>query len=190
MAQTWLDLARFGDTNGYENDSERSMWLYRDWVINAFNTNMPFDRFALEQVAGDLLPHASTSQQIASGFNRNTTYNEEGGSDPEEFQVVYAVERASTTGTVFLGLTLGCAQCHEHKYDPISQKEYYQFYAYFNINSDKGMQTRNGNSAPLIKVPSMMQRQELEKRREAVVLAKNERAKVKPDVKGDGRMDR
>ena len=114
MAQTWLDLARFGDTNGYENDSERSMWLYRDWVINAFNTNMPFARFALDQVAGDLLPHASTSQQIASGFNRNTTYNEEGGSDPEEFQVVYAVERASTTGTVFLGLSLGCAQCHEH----------------------------------------------------------------------------
>ena len=147
MAQTWLDLARFGDTNGYENDSDRSMWLYRDWVINAFNTNMPFDRFALEQVAGDLLPHASSSQRIASGFNRNTTYNEEGGSDPEEFQVVYAVERASTTGTVFMGLTLGCAQCHEHKYDPISQEEFYSFYAFFNsVDGEKGAQ---GHDIPL-----------------------------------------
>ena len=147
MAQTWLDLARFGDTNGYENDSDRSMWLYRDWVINAFNTNMPFDRFALEQIAGDLLPHASSSQRIASGFNRNTTYNEEGGSDPEEFQVVYAVERASTTGTVFMGLTLGCAQCHEHKYDPISQEEFYSFYAFFNsVDGEKGAQ---GHDIPL-----------------------------------------
>jgi len=147
MAQTWLDLARFGDTNGYENDSDRSMWLYRDWVINAFNTNMPFDRFALEQVAGDLLPHSSSSQRIASGFNRNTTYNEEGGSDPEEFQVVYAVERASTTGTVFMGLTLGCAQCHEHKYDPISQEEFYSFYAFFNsVDGEKGAQ---GHDIPL-----------------------------------------
>jgi len=147
MAQTWLDLARFGDTNGYENDSDRSMWLYRDWVINAFNTNMPFDRFALEQVAGDLMPHSSSSQRIASGFNRNTTYNEEGGSDPEEFQVVYAVERASTTGTVFMGLTLGCAQCHEHKYDPISQEEFYSFYAFFNsVDGEKGAQ---GHDIPL-----------------------------------------
>jgi hypothetical protein len=147
MAQTWLDLARFGDTNGYENDSDRSMWLYRDWVINAFNTNMPFDRFALEQVAGDLLPQSSSSQRIASGFNRNTTYNEEGGSDPEEFQVVYAVERASTTGTVFMGLTLGCAQCHEHKYDPISQEEFYSFYAFFNsVDGEKGAQ---GHDIPL-----------------------------------------
>ena len=147
MAQTWLDLARFGDTNGYENDSDRSMWLYRDWVINAFNTNMPFDRFTVEQVAGDLMPHSSSAQRIASGFNRNTTYNEEGGSDPEEFQVVYAVERASTTGTVFLGLTLGCAQCHEHKYDPISQEEFYSFYAFFNsVDGEKGAQ---GHDIPL-----------------------------------------
>ena len=161
MAQTWLDLARFGDTNGYENDSERSMWLYRDWVINAFNTNMPFDRFALEQVAGDLLPHASTSQQIASGFNRNTTYNEEGGSDPEEFQVVYAVERASTTGTVFLGLTLGCAQCHEHKYDPISQEEFYSFYAFFNsVDGEKGAQGHDIPLPPLLVLSTPQQKAE------------------------------
>ncbi len=162
MAQTWLDLARFGDTNGYENDSNRSMWLYRDWVINAFNTNMPFDRFALEQVAGDLLPHASMSQRIASGFNRNTTYNEEGGSDPEEFQVVYAVERASTTGTVFLGLTLGCAQCHEHKYDPISQEEFYSFYAFFNsVDGEKGAQGHDIPLPPLLVLSTPQQQAEL-----------------------------
>jgi len=161
MAQTWLDLARFGDTNGYENDSDRSMWLYRDWVINAFNTNMPFDRFALEQLAGDLLPHASPSQLIASGFNRNTTYNEEGGSDPEEFQVVYAVERASTTGTVFLGLTLGCAQCHEHKYDPISQEEFYSFYAFFNsVDGEKGAQGHDIPLPPLLTLSTPRQEAE------------------------------
>ena len=161
MARTWLDLARFGDTNGYENDSDRSMWLYRDWVINAFNTNMPYDRFTLDQVAGDLLPHASTAQRIASGFNRNTTYNEEGGSDPEEFQVVYAVERASTTGTVFLGLTLGCAQCHEHKYDPISQEEFYSFYAFFNsVDGEKGAQGHDIPLPPLLVLATPEQQHE------------------------------
>ena len=153
MAQDWLDLARFGDTNGYENDSDRSMWPYRDWVINAFNTNMPFDRFTIEQIAGDLLPDADTSQKTASGFNRNTTYNEEGGADAEEFMVVYAVERASTTSTVFLGLTLGCAQCHEHKYDPISQEEFYQFYAFF--NSVDGELGATGHDIPLPPILSL-----------------------------------
>ena len=164
MAQDWLDLARFGDTNGYENDSDRSMWLYRDWVINAFNTNMPFDRFTIEQIAGDLLPDADISQKIASGFNRNTTYNEEGGADAEEFRVVYAVERASTTSTVFLGLTLGCAQCHEHKYDPISQKEFYQFYAFFNsVDGELGATGHDIPLPPILSLPTGKQAVTLER---------------------------
>ena len=132
MAQDWLDLARYGDTNGYHADSDRDMWLYRDYVINAFNRNQPFDRFIIENLAGDLLPDATVETRIASGFNRNVTFNEEGGADPDEFYVAYAIDRANTTGQVFLGLTFGCAQCHDHKYDPLSQREYYQFYAFFN----------------------------------------------------------
>ena len=163
MAQDWLDLARYGDTNGYENDSDRSMWLYRDWVINAFNTNMPFDRFTIEQIAGDLLPQADASQKIASGFNRNTTYNEEGGSDAEEFMVVYAAERASTTATVFLGLTMGCAQCHEHKYDPISQQEFYQFYAFFNsVDGELGATGHDIPLPPLLSLPTREQAESLQ----------------------------
>jgi len=192
MARTWLDLARFGDTNGYENDSDRSMWPYRDWVINAFNTNMPFDRFTLEQIAGDLLPHASTAQQVASGFNRNTTYNEEGGSDPEEFQVVYAVERASTTGTVFLGLTLGCAQCHEHKYDPISQEEFYSFYAFFNsVDGEKGAQGHDIPLPPLLVLATPQQQvrqQQLQKDLKALeqtIAAEVTRVKL-PEETDDG----
>ena len=162
MAQDWLDLARYGDTNGYENDSDRQMWLYRDWVINAFNANMPFDQFTREQIAGDLLPEPNNSQKIASGFNRNTTYNEEGGADGEEFMVVYAVERASTTATVFLGLTLGCAQCHEHKYDPISQKEFYEFYAFFNsVDGEKGATGHDIPLPPLLSLPTEKQAAEL-----------------------------
>ena len=155
MAQDWLDLARYGDTNGYENDSDRQMWLYRDWVINAFNTNMPYDRFVVEQIAGDLLPDATASQTIASGFNRNTTYNEEGGADAEEFLVAYAVERASTTATVFLGITLGCAQCHEHKYDPFTQAEFYRFYAFFNsVAGERGATGHDIALPPLLSLPT------------------------------------
>ena len=137
MAQDWLDLSRYGDTNGYHADSHRDMWLYRDYVINAYNNNKPFDRFILENMAGDLLPDANQETRIASGFNRNVTFNEEGGADPDEFYVAYAVDRANTTGQVFLGLTVGCAQCHDHKYDPISQREYYQLYAFFNSVQDE-----------------------------------------------------
>lgn len=132
MAQDWLDLARYGDTNGYHADSDRAMWLYRDYVIRAFNQNKPYDQFIKENLAGDLFPDATEETRIASGFNRCVTFNEEGGADPDEFHVAYAVDRTNTTGQVFLGLTLGCAQCHDHKYDPISQKEYYQLYAFFN----------------------------------------------------------
>ncbi|MCH2125563.1 MAG: DUF1549 domain-containing protein, partial [Pirellulaceae bacterium] len=132
MAQAWLDLARFGDTNGYHADSDRTMWLYRDYVINAFNENKPYSQFMLENVAGDLMPDVTDETRIASGFNRCNTFNEEGGADPDEFYVAYAVDRANTIGQVFLGLTVGCAQCHDHKYDPITQKDYYQLFAFFN----------------------------------------------------------
>ena len=137
MAQDWLDLSRYGDTNGYHADSHRDMWLYRNYVIDAFNNNKPYDTFIIENVAGDLVPNATQETRIASGFNRNVTFNEEGGADPDEFYVTYAVDRANTTGQVFLGLTVGCAQCHDHKYDPISQKEYYQLYAFFNSVQDE-----------------------------------------------------
>ncbi|HAD59832.1 MAG TPA: hypothetical protein DCG12_11360, partial [Planctomycetaceae bacterium] len=113
MAQDWLDLARYGDTNGYHADSDRTMWLYRDYVIDSFNDNKPFDQFVMENMAGDLLPGVTDQTRVASGFNRCNTFNEEGGADPDEFYVAYAIDRANTTGQVFLGLTIGCAQCHD-----------------------------------------------------------------------------
>ncbi|MEX2169200.1 MAG: PSD1 and planctomycete cytochrome C domain-containing protein [Pirellulales bacterium] len=132
----WLDLARYADTNGYEIDRPRSIWPYRDWVIAAFNDNLPFDQFAIEQLAGDLLPGATLSQRVATGFHRNTFTNEEGGHDWEQFRWESIVDRVHTTSTVFLGLTMACAQCHDHKYDPISQREYYEFFAFLN-NDDE-----------------------------------------------------
>ncbi len=135
-ARRWLDLARYADTNGYEKDRPRSIWPYRDWVINAFNADMPFGEFTLEQLAGDMLPNATASQKIATGFHRNTMLNEEGGIDPLEYRFYATVDRVSTTGTTWLGLTIGCAQCHSHKYDPIVHREYYQFMAFLN-NADE-----------------------------------------------------
>jgi hypothetical protein len=135
-ARRWLDLARYADTNGYEKDRPRSIWPFRDWVINALNADLPFDQFTREQLAGDLLPNATPSQRIATGFHRNTMINEEGGIDPLEFRFHAITDRVATTGTVWLGLTLGCAQCHAHKYDPISHREYYQFLAFLN-NADE-----------------------------------------------------
>ncbi len=132
----WLDGARYADSNGYSIDSPRSIWKYRDWVLGALNRDMPFDRFALEQLAGDLLPGATAEQKIATGFHRNTQINEEGGIDQEQFRVEAVVDRTNTTGTVFLGLTVGCAQCHDHKFDPFSQREYYRLYAFFNDGDD------------------------------------------------------
>ncbi len=132
----WLDLARYADTNGYEKDRERSIWPYRDWVVRAWNADMPFDRFTVEQLAGDLLPGATIDQRIATGFHRNTMLNEEGGIDPLEFRFYAMTDRVATTATVWLGLTLGCAQCHAHKFDPISHSEYYRFMALMN-NADE-----------------------------------------------------
>jgi hypothetical protein len=131
QARHWLDLARYADSNGYTIDGARLIWPYRDWVIKALNDDMPFDQFTIEQLAGDLLPSATISQKVATGFHRNTSFNEEGGTDPEQFRVERTVDRTNTTGAVWLGLTVGCAQCHNHKYDPVSQKDYYSLYAFF-----------------------------------------------------------
>ncbi len=148
-ARPWLDLARYADTNGYEKDLARSLWPWRDWVINALNADMPFDRFTVEQIAGDLLPNADRSQQIATGFHRNTMLNDEGGIDPEEFRVAAVVDRTNTTATIWLGTTMGCCQCHDHKYDPFTQREYYSLLAFFNQTEDVGV----GNG-PEIQVPT------------------------------------
>jgi hypothetical protein len=154
MAMDWLDGARYADTNGYQNDFARTMWPWRDWVIAEFNANEPFDRFTIEQIAGDLLPGATLAQRIATGFNRNNRTVTEAGSIDEEWRVENAVDRIETTATVFLGLTMGCARCHDHKYDPISQAEFYQFFGFFNSINEKGVYTeQKGNVPPLIVLP-------------------------------------
>ena len=167
MAMPWLDAARYADTHGYHIDSHRDMWRWRDWVIRAFNDNMPFDRFTIEQLAGDLLPAAAPSQRLATGFNRNHMINFEGGAIPEEYQVEYVVDRIETTSTVWLAATMGCARCHDHKYDPFKQKEFYRFFAFFNTIGEQGLDGRTGNAAPVLELPLDEQksaRQELEER--------------------------
>jgi len=162
MAMPWLDLARYSDTHGYHIDSLREMWPWRDWVIAAFNRNMPFDEFTIEQLAGDLLPNATLEQKIASGFNRNNMINFEGGAIPEEYHVEYIVDRASTTATTWLGLTMGCARCHDHKYDPIKQKEFYRFFAFFNTVPERGLDGYEGNAVPTLSLPTPEQQQQLD----------------------------
>lgn len=135
-ARHWLDVARYADTNGFGFDRARVMWRYRDWVIQALNKDLPFDQFVIEQLAGDLLPKASVEQKVATGFHRNTMINEEGGVDQEQYRIEAVFDRVKTTGAVFLGLTAGCAQCHDHKYDPISQREFYQLFAFFNSQDE------------------------------------------------------
>ncbi len=154
MAFPWLDAARYSDTNGYQRDTKRFMWLWRDWVIEAFNDNMPYDEFAIEQLAGDLLPNATIPQRVATGFSRNHRINGEGGIIPEEYAVEYVVDRVITTSAAFMGLTMECARCHDHKFDPFSQKEFYEFYAFFNNVPEKGKGDERGNDVPLLKVPS------------------------------------
>ena len=157
LALEWLDAARYADTNGYHIDNGRDMTRWREWVIEAFNTNLPFDRFVVEQIAGDLLPNATLSQQIASGFHRNHMINFEGGAIPEEYHTAYLIDRVNTTGAVFLGMTLACSQCHDHKYDPMTQREFYQLYAFFNGIEENGLDGNRGNSVPLLKLPSAEQ---------------------------------
>ena len=155
MALAWMDAARYGDTSVMHADGPRQMWAWRDWVINSYNDNMPFDRFTIEQIAGDLLPNATVWQKVASAFNRNHASSDEGGAIPEELRVDYVVDRVKTVSNVWLGLSMECGQCHDHKYDPVTQKEYYAFFAFFNQTSDPGMQTRGGNQAPIVSVPMM-----------------------------------
>jgi hypothetical protein len=174
MAMEWLDQARFADTNGYQNDFARTMWPWRDWVIAAFNHNLPYDRFITEQIAGDLVPGATLDQRIASGFNRNNRTVTEGGSIDEEWRVENVVDRVETTSTVFLGLTMGCARCHDHKYDPILQKEFYQFFAFFNSVNEKGVYTEQpGNVAPLVALPSKEDEKHLKRLDRALADARN-----------------
>jgi hypothetical protein len=153
MTVPWLDLARYSDTHGYHIDSGREMWPWRNWVIKAFNDNMPYDQFTVEQIAGDMLPHPSQSQIIATGFNRNHMINFEGGAIPEEYQNEYIVDRIEATSTTWLGITLGCARCHDHKYDPLTQKDFYSFGAFFNGIPEKGLDGQKGNAAPFLQLP-------------------------------------
>ncbi|MDE3195379.1 MAG: DUF1553 domain-containing protein [Acidobacteriota bacterium] len=168
MAVQWLDLARYADTHGYHIDSSREMWHWRDWVIDAFNRNMPYDEFTVEQLAGDLMPNATIEEKIASGFNRNHMINFEGGAIPEEYQVEYVVDRLEATSTTWMGLTLGCARCHDHKYDPISQKDFYRFFAFFNNTPEKGLDGRTGNADPYLQLPSPEQKARQEELKAAI----------------------
>ena len=152
MASSWLDIARYSDTHGYQDDLERVMWPWRDWVISAFNRNIPYDTFVRWQLAGDLLPNATLEQVLATGFNRNHKITQEGGVIDEEYRVEYVLDRANTVSKSMLGLTMECAQCHDHKYDPISQKEYYSFYGFFNKVNEKGRIEYDEIPEPNIKI--------------------------------------
>ncbi len=153
MALGWMEAARYADTDGYQNDRLRDQFVWRDWVIQSFNENLPYDTFVIEQLAGDMLHDATLRQQIASGFNRNHRINSENGSIPAEWQVENVFDRTETVGTLFLGLTFNCARCHDHKFDPISQREYYGLFAHFNNVPEWGVGPNNGNSPPFIEVP-------------------------------------
>jgi hypothetical protein len=161
MAARWLDAARYADTNGYQYDGERVMWRWRDYVIESFNKNKPFDKFVVEQIAGDMLPNATFEQKLATGFNRNHRGNTEDGIVDAEYAVEYVVDRIETTSAVFMGLTMGCTRCHNHKYDPFTQKEFYQMFAYFNNVPERGRAMKYGNSPPLIAAPTDEQQKKL-----------------------------
>jgi len=161
MALPWLEAARYADTDGYQNDGPRTMWRWRDWVIDAYNRNLSFDQFTIEQLAGDLLPDPSLDQILATGFNRNHRYNSEAGLVPEEFLLENAVDRVDTTSTVWMGMTIACARCHDHKYDPISTREYYQLVSIFDNVPESGRAVKFGNSEPWITTPTTEQAAEL-----------------------------
>ncbi|QDS93697.1 Planctomycete cytochrome C [Roseimaritima multifibrata] len=184
MALPWLDAARFADTDGYQYDGPRYQWRYRDWVIDAYNANMPFDQFTIEQLAGDLLPDASNAQRVATAFNRNHRYNSEAGLVVEEFLLENAVDRVDTTATLWMGLAVGCARCHDHKFDPISTKEYYQLIGFFNSIPEAGRAIKNGNSEPLVISPDDAQARQLAEWKQAV---ERQRAALRPgDVAQNG----
>ncbi len=180
MAMDWLDGARYADTNGFQNDFSRDQWPWRDWVIGAFNQNMPFDQFTIEQIAGDLLPTPTDPQLVATGFNRNNRANTEGGSIEEEWYVENRIDRVETTSMVFMGLTMGCARCHDHKYDPISQKEFYRFYAFFNNTEDKGFyEETRGNVGPSVSLPTDENKKRIAEYESRIARATSERDVVR-----------
>ncbi len=174
MGRRWLDAARFADTHGLHLDNERSIWPYRDWVIDAFNRNLPFDQFTIEQLAGDLLPNPTLAQRVATGFNRCNVTTSEGGSINEEYFVRYAVDRVETTSTVWLGLTSGCAACHDHKYDPLTQKEFYQLFSYFFSLTEKAMDGNALLPPPVVRVPTKKQLALQQQLREQIATAKKD----------------
>jgi len=185
----WLDQARYADSNGYAIDAPRDMWPYRDWVIDALNRDVPFDQFTIEQLAGDLLPSPTKSQLVATGFHRNTLINQEGGTDREQFRVEATMDRVNTTGAVWLGLTVGCAQCHTHKFDPITQREYYELFAFFNSAqdaNDRGPAVEVirgemfGQPVPVVREPKPLSAPELAKLRSAWEQATRERLERSP----------
>ena len=174
LAQDWLDVARYADTHGFNNDSSRSMWRWRDYVIESFNANLPFDRFVTEQLAGDLLPKPTADQRLATAFNRNHVINSEGGIIDEEYRVEYVADRVRTTSTALLGLTMECARCHDHKYDPIGEKDYYRMFAFFNNVLEYGEDGRIANAVPLLVTPTPEQikrRREMDERLKAIDIA-------------------
>jgi len=183
MAFRWLEAARYADTNGYSNDGIRDMSRWRDWVIDAYNRNQPYDQFTIDQLAGDLLPNPSLDQRIATGFNRNHRTSAEGGIVPEEFRVDYAADRTETTATVWMGLTIGCARCHDHKYDPIPQRDYYRLFAYFNSVPGSGFSFNFGNDEPKIAAPTLPQQEVLAKLQRTVTEAQQKWTSLQAAVK-------
>jgi hypothetical protein len=180
MAHQWMDFARYADSNGFQSDTSRQMWHWRDWLIGAYNRNLPFDKFTIEQLAGDMLPNATKDQIVATGFHRNHRLNGEGGRIVEEWFAETVIDRVETTGLTWMAMTLNCCRCHDHKYDPISQKEFYQLFAYFNSNDEKGVldefggagRTRQGgNSSPVLDLPTPEQAARLAKAEAAIAAA-------------------
>ncbi len=183
MARFWLDLARYGDTHGLHLDNERSIWPYRDWVVQAYNQNLPFDQFSTWQIAGDLLPNATTDQIVASGFNRCNVTTSEGGSINEEFVFRYAVDRTDTTVAVWMGLTAGCAVCHDHKFDPISQKEFYSLFSFFHSTADPAMDGNILLTPPVLKLATPDQKQQLEELDKKIAAARQQLAAAIATIK-------
>jgi hypothetical protein len=185
MVWEWLDAARYADTNGYQGDPTRSMWYWRDWAIGAFNANMPFDQFTIEQIAGDLLPEPKREQLIATGFHRNHMINGEGGRIAEESRVDYVQDRVETTGTVWLGLTFNCCRCHDHKYDPFLQREYYQLSAYFNSIEESGANDAGGLAKPVLSLATPEQQQRLDTLSGALTEANKDRDALEKKLRAE-----
>jgi hypothetical protein len=185
MVWEWLEAARYADTNGYQGDPTRSMWYWRDWAIGAFNANMPFDQFTVEQLAGDLLPEPKQEQLIATGFHRNHMINGEGGRIAEESRVDYVQDRVETTGTVWLGLTFNCCRCHDHKFDPISQREYYQLSAYFNSIEESGANDAGGLAKPVLSLATPEQEKKIAMLKTAETAANKERDGLEKQLRAE-----